>query len=164
MKMKPVLLLLLTCLLPAGLLSGAEDKKAETQFNFATGLLIKNEHALAGDEFEALLRNYPNFTQADIACYRLGEARQKGGQPDAARQAFARLLKDFPASDRAPHAHYWLGQLKSGKIRRPPPSTTPPSWRSGRRVPSPRRRPTVPRKTSSKPATGMPPSPAAMRS
>lgn len=115
MKMKPVLLLLLTCLLPAGLLSGAEDKKAETQFNFATGLLIKNEHALAGDEFEALLRNYPNFTQADIACYRLGEARQKGGQPDAARQAFERLLKDFPASDRAPHAHYWLGQLKSGE-------------------------------------------------
>jgi TolA-binding protein len=107
MNKTPALLLL--CLLLAGPLVGADE--AETQFNFATGLLIKNEHALAADEFEALLRKHPGFAQADVACYRLGEARQKAGQAEAAQQAFERLLKEFPASERAPQAHYWLGQL-----------------------------------------------------
>ena len=109
MKIMPAALLL--GLLLAGSLFGADE--AETQFNFATGLLIKNEHALAADEFEALLRKHPGFAQADVACYRLGEARQKAGQAEAAQQAFERLLKEFPASDRAPQAHYWLGQLKA---------------------------------------------------
>ena len=48
MKRLPTALLL--GLLLAGPLAGADE--AETQFNFATGLLIKNEHALAADEFE----------------------------------------------------------------------------------------------------------------
>ena len=109
MKRMPAALLM--GLLLAGPIFGADE--AETQFNFATGLLIKNEHALAADEFEALLRKHPGFAQADVACYRLGEARQKAGQAGAAQQAFERLLKEFPASERAPQAHYWLGQLKA---------------------------------------------------
>ena len=106
----PTAFLLLGLLLAHPLL-GADE--AETQFNFATGLLIKNEHALAADEFEALLRKHPGFAQADVACYRLGEARQKAGQAEAAQQAFERVLKEYPTSERAPQAHYWLGQLKA---------------------------------------------------
>lgn len=101
----------------AGMLLGtlrAADE-AEEQFNFATGLLIKNEHVLAADEFQALLAKHPQFKQADVARYRLGEARQKAGDTAAAQAAFEQLLRDHPRSERAPQAHYWLAQLLAPK-------------------------------------------------
>jgi TolA-binding protein len=106
------------CALALGLLLGRSLQgadEAETQFNFATGLLIKNEYALAAGEFEALLGKFPAFKQADIARYRLGEARQKAGDRAAAQKAFEQLLLDYPASERAPQTHYWLAQLLSAE-------------------------------------------------
>jgi len=85
--------------------------EAETRFNFATGLLIKQEYALAADEFSALLKQHPAFKQADVARYRQGEALQKAGNDEAARQTFRQLINDHPQSDRLPQAHYWLAQL-----------------------------------------------------
>lgn len=90
---------------------GCRADEAEDQFNFATGLLIKNEFALAAEEFQALLARHPRFGQADVARYRLGEALQKAGDTAAARAAFEQLLRDHPQSDRAPQAHYWLAQM-----------------------------------------------------
>ena len=108
--MKAITRLLITALLLTSVWLHAADDAA-TRFNFATGLLIKNEFALAADEFEALLKQHPDFAQADVARYRLGEARQQAGDKVAAREAFAQLLHDFPKSERAPQAHYWLAQF-----------------------------------------------------
>lgn len=93
----------------SGMLRAADD--AETRFNFATGLLIKHEYAMAADEFDKLLADHPGFAQADVARYRLGEASQKAGDQERARKAFEKLLADFPKSERAPQSHYWMAQL-----------------------------------------------------
>jgi len=85
--------------------------EAEDQFNFATGLLIRNEPRLAADEFRKLLQKAPGFAQTDVALYRLGEALQKAGDLAGARQALERLVRDFPKSGRLTAAHYLLGQL-----------------------------------------------------
>lgn len=85
--------------------------EADDQFNFATGLLIRNEPRLAADEFQKLLAKSPQFSQADVALYRLGEALQKAGDTAGARQTLERLVRDWPKSGRLTAAHYLLGQL-----------------------------------------------------
>ncbi len=89
--------------------------EATDQFNFATGLLIRNEYALAADEFQKLLQKTPAFPQADVALYRLGEALEKGGQTAPAQAAFERLVKEYPKSERAAQASYWLAQIAARK-------------------------------------------------
>lgn len=89
----------------------AQADEATDQFNFATGLLIRNEYALAADEFQKLLQKHPAFPQADVALYRLGEALEKGGQTAPAQAAFERLVKEHPKSERAAQASYWLAQI-----------------------------------------------------
>lgn len=85
--------------------------EVEDQFNFATGLLIRNEPRFAADEFQKLLARSPQFAQADVALYRLGEALQKTGDAAGARQALERLIRDWPKSGKLTAAHYLLGQL-----------------------------------------------------
>jgi TolA-binding protein len=98
----------------AALMAGAAwlpADQAEDQFNFATGLLIRNEPRLAADEFQKLLAKAPQFAQADVALYRLGEALQKAGDAAGARQALERLIRDWPKSGRLTPGHYLLGQI-----------------------------------------------------
>ncbi len=85
--------------------------EATDQFNFATGLLIKDEPELAADEFRKLVKEHPAFPQADVAWYRLGEALQKAKDAAGARAAFEHVVKQFPKSERAPRANYLLGQM-----------------------------------------------------
>ncbi len=85
--------------------------EALDQFNFATGLLIKDEPELAADEFRKLVQKHPAFPQADVAWYRLGEALQKAKDAKGAREAFERVVAQYPKSDRAVRANYLLGQM-----------------------------------------------------
>lgn len=85
------------------------------QFNFATGLLIKDEPELAADEFRKLLQAHPEFAQADLAWFRLGEALQQAKNPQGAREAFARVVTDYPQSERVPRANYLLAGLLLGE-------------------------------------------------
>lgn len=85
--------------------------EATDQFNFATGLLIKDEPELAADEFRKLLKAHPNFGESDIAWYRLGEALQTIKDVTGARSAFERVIAHYPKSERVPRAHYLLAGL-----------------------------------------------------
>ena len=85
--------------------------EAADQFNFATGLLIKDEPELAAGEYRKLLKAHPDFPQADVAWYRLGEALQKTKDAAGAREAFERVVKQYPKSERTPRANYILGQM-----------------------------------------------------
>jgi len=101
--------------LPLLVLAAARADEAADQFNFATGLLIRNEPRLAAEEFRKLLDRQPPFAQADVACYRLGEALQKAGDTNGSQAAFERLLRDFPRSERVPSGRYMLGQLLAAR-------------------------------------------------
>jgi len=85
--------------------------EAQDAFNFATGLLIKDEPELAADEFRKLLKAHPAFPQADVAWYRLGEALQKAKDAAGARAVFEHVAKQYPKSERAARANYLLGQM-----------------------------------------------------
>ncbi|MBA4388372.1 MAG: hypothetical protein C0404_10350 [Verrucomicrobia bacterium] len=106
-----LLLILPTVLLP--LLCLADE--AEDQFNFATGLLIKNEYELAADEYKALLKKYPAYKSADVALFRLGEALHKMKKYDEAKGAYLKIAADFPKSEKLPQAYYRLGELVAEK-------------------------------------------------
>ncbi len=93
----------------------------EEQFNFATGLLIKEEYELAAEEFSELLTGNPGMAQADDATFRLGECRWKLGDPTAAQAAFEKVVTAFPTSKQAPQALYRLGQLHA--------ASSPPHWK-----------------------------------
>ena len=87
--------------------------EAEDQFNFATGLLIKKEYDLAAEEFAGLLKKFPAFSQADLALYRLGEARWNAKHYKGASAAFLKLLASHPRSEKLPQACFRLGQITS---------------------------------------------------
>ncbi|MBM4164591.1 MAG: tetratricopeptide repeat protein [Lentisphaerae bacterium] len=98
-------------ILCVGALVCVRADEAVDQFNFATGLLIRDEPALAAGEYRKLLKAHPEFPQADVAWYRLGEALQKTKDADGARTAFERVVKQYPKSERTPRANYLLGQM-----------------------------------------------------
>jgi TolA-binding protein len=107
-------LLSITCIVPVLLalcvpLLMADE--AEDQFNFATGLLIKNEPEMAADEFKDLLASHPNFSKADVALYRLGEALGKTGEDAGAKKALEKLVAGYPASEKLPQGTFRLAQL-----------------------------------------------------
>jgi len=65
------------------------------------------EGALA--DFEKLSSDYPKAPERELALQQkallLGQLKRN----DAMAEAFAQLLKDYPASKAAPQAHYWTG-------------------------------------------------------
>lgn len=85
--------------------------EAVDKFNFATGLLIRDEPELAADEFRELLQKFPQFEQADVAWFRLGEALRKANDNKAAITAFNKVVQDYPKSERTPQANYLLAGL-----------------------------------------------------
>ncbi len=83
----------------------------DDRFNFATGLLIKEEYALAAEEFEELLADSPQMEQAAEATFRVGDCHWKLKQLVQAQAAFERVLEKHGKSEQAPQALYRLGQL-----------------------------------------------------
>ncbi|MGQ9661383.1 MAG: tetratricopeptide repeat protein [Kiritimatiellia bacterium] len=87
--------------------------EAKDRFNFATGLFIKNEHQLAAEEFEKLLKDFPDCAEADVALYRLAESLWKLKKTDQAAMRLRELTIRFPQSERCPQAYYRLGEILS---------------------------------------------------
>ncbi len=96
----------------------APADEADDQFNFATGLFVKNEYALAVDEFNGLLQKHPTYRAADVALYRLGEALGKLNRNAEARAALEKLAAGYPQSEKLPQALYRLGQLVGAEDHR----------------------------------------------
>jgi TolA-binding protein len=85
----------------------------EDRFNFATGLLIKEEYELAAEEFGELLLENPKMKRAAEATFRLGECHWKLKQKDLAQAAFKAVMSKYATSVQAPQALYRLGQIGS---------------------------------------------------
>jgi TolA-binding protein len=89
--------------------------KAEDQFNFATGLMIKKEYELAVSEFRSLLQKYPDFKFADLAWFRLGETLYKLGDKAEAEKAFRKVITAYPASEKVSASYFRLAQIVSAR-------------------------------------------------
>lgn len=89
--------------------------KAEDQFNFATGLMIKKEYELAVSEFKDLLQKYPDFKSADLAWFRLGETLYKLGEKAEAEKAFRKVITTYPASEKLSASYFRLAQIVSAR-------------------------------------------------
>jgi tol-pal system protein YbgF len=61
----------------------------------------QGEYVRAADQFEGVLARFPLGNKVPDALLKLGMARQKLGNPQAAHQAFERLRRDHPRSDAA---------------------------------------------------------------
>ncbi len=86
------------------------------QLQFADGLLSRGLYDLAVQEYRAVADS-TNAAQADIACYRIGEARRNQGQADAARAAYEETLRRFPESPIAARARFRLAEADAGSGR-----------------------------------------------
>ena len=105
----PATLLLSVCaliILPA---SAARADEAEDAYNFATGLLIKKDYALALDEYAAFLKKHPNHAKAKDAAFRRAECLYRLGRHAEAEKVLADFVRRHAAADERPIALWWRG-------------------------------------------------------
>lgn len=98
MKIKRSGFFFLSCLL---LLSGAlfaDQRSIEDRRMFADGLYARGMHALAVEEYRALLDDFPELAGQDVVWFRLGECLRAQGAAAEAEQAYRRVFVDFPDS------------------------------------------------------------------
>jgi tetratricopeptide (TPR) repeat protein len=84
-----------------------------TLSGLAHALAQTGEYAKAAERFEELLASEGNVLKAD-ALFQLGWLYAKTGDSDNGRQAYERLLADYPDSTSAELARDQIGQLKTG--------------------------------------------------
>jgi len=105
----PATFLLCVCaliILPA---SAARADEAEDVYNFATGLLIKKDYALALDEYAAFLKKHPNHAKAKDAAFRRAECLYRLGRHAEAEKALADFARRHAAAAERPVALWWRG-------------------------------------------------------
>lgn len=88
----------------------ARADPADDQYATAAGLYARQEWKLAADEFQALLKQYPNYPQASRALFFLGEAQLQLGRYEDARGRFAEYLRREPQGDLAGKALFRSGE------------------------------------------------------
>ena len=81
----------------------------DAHFRIGELACAKEEFAIAATHYEIAAAAQVSFR--DKALYKLGWAREKLGQNEAAVQSFLRLARQFPRSEFAPEAHYRAGCL-----------------------------------------------------
>lgn len=79
------------------------------QLQFADGLFSRGLYDLAVREYQVLV-DATNAPQADAASYRIGEARSRQNQTDAARAAYQQTVQRFPGSPYALRARFRLAE------------------------------------------------------
>ena len=73
-------------------------------------IFVRNrDYATAINYYKEILRTNPEHAYKDQILYMLGFAEFQDSQFDEARQTFQTLSREFPNSDKAPPASYWVG-------------------------------------------------------
>lgn len=90
-------ILQLACCCGVLCLGAAADEEADLR-RFADGLYGRGMHALAVQEYEALLEAYPQHAEADVVIFRMGECYRHMGQASAAERQYRRVFTGFPES------------------------------------------------------------------
>lgn len=86
---------------------------AEGAFAVARFYYIQAADSAAQPRFKELIDRYPNFSQADEALYMMGRSLERGGEKteEAAAEYYARIVRDYPLSERADDAKKRLASL-----------------------------------------------------
>ncbi len=84
--------------------------------------------------FRGVLKRYPGASRRDTAVYYLGESLWELGQIEEAREAWGRLLREFPSSSHAPAAARRLGGALTSPL--PDPEKAPGVSRKGTKRPN----------------------------
>ena len=71
---------------------------AEHEFQIGRFYLRYGVPIAATERFEFLLTSYPQYKERDKVMYHLGMAYIQSYKPEEARQAFDRLIKEYPQS------------------------------------------------------------------
>ena len=91
------------------LLWGAEEDKAETQFNYATTYWDSGDLYSARQEYQKLVDLYPDSSRAPEALFRIGDSSTRLYDFARALRAYGRIISDFPDLDITASAHLRLG-------------------------------------------------------
>lgn len=90
---------------------GNPSSHAESAFNRANNLYARKLYDLAIPEYEAFLVAEPNAPSRDGALFRLAECHRIGGNADASRAAYEKLLQQFQSGEFAAAGAYRLGEI-----------------------------------------------------
>jgi len=86
------------------------DKQLQYEIYVGRFYLKTGKYPAAIARFEAALKAFPELPRCDEALYYLGKAYQDAEQQPKAREAFERLVKEFPASRFAGYANKEVGK------------------------------------------------------
>jgi len=89
--------------------SAQPQASAQSQYNYAFGLLRQADYQAAEQALKAFVRDYPNDPLAANAKYWLGETYYVRGDYQQATQAFAQSYQDHPVGPKAPDSLLKLG-------------------------------------------------------
>lgn len=104
--------LLLSALTPCVAADAAADRRQQTErLQFADGLYAREMFALAAEEYEAFLRDFPDSAEAPAAAFRLAECYRRRGNAAAAEKQFARVFTRYPNSPYALKAGYLRARI-----------------------------------------------------
>jgi len=87
-----------------GMILDCRDKQLQYEIYVGSFYLRTGKTTAAIGRFEAALTAFPGLPRCDEVLHYLGKAYGEAGQPAKAREAYERLVKEFPASRYAGHA------------------------------------------------------------
>jgi TolA-binding protein len=99
---------------PAPVVAGQEPPVAPTvsrSLLAANGFYRRKMYDMAVYDYEKFLISEPKATGRDVAMFRLGESHRSLGNKQAARDAYLRLLLEFPSGDFTGAASYRIGEI-----------------------------------------------------
>jgi TolA-binding protein len=102
--------LALTWLLAATIVARAAADEASDQYSTAAGHYAAARWQMAADEFDTLLKKFPEHSRLAEAMFFRGEALVQLGQPALAEPCFGELLRRWPDSRLAPQAMFRRGE------------------------------------------------------
>ncbi len=91
--------------------SAPDPMSAPERKAFADGLQSRGLHELAVREYEALLRDAPDFAEKDVVLFRLGESLRSQGRNEEADRRFESLLAECPSSVYRDRARFQRGAV-----------------------------------------------------
>ena len=118
--MRPCAWLVLSTLALARLASGQADPEAQARrlLDDARQYMKDGREKQAFDNLQTIVSGFSQTDSVDDALLEIGRYHADvAGDVEAARQAFAQLAQQFPQSDGAPGAYYYLGRLRLAHAR-----------------------------------------------
>jgi outer membrane protein assembly factor BamD len=91
-------------------IGACRDKQLQYEIYVGRFYLKTDKYLAAIGRFEDALKAFPGLSRLDEVLYYLGRAYQKTGQQPKAQEVFAKLVKEFPASQFAADAGKELGK------------------------------------------------------